>query len=158
MHTHPHTASHKMPSRQHNSKRRNTLSYDLYISYHPAQLKLVENFYNQVKNDGLKIWWDHESDDSVRALQSSSIFVCFPSKQYQKSIKNRIEYSIALEQEMKIITLNVDEEAEDDDNQKKQQVSVRRPSQTVGFSSFFKFIKAEADKISQKVKCFVQTI
>jgi hypothetical protein len=145
------------------SSRRNTaVSYDLFISYHPAQFKLVENFYNQVKTDSLNIWWDQESkrspDENVRALQSSSIFVCVPSKQYQKSMKNRIEYSIALEQEMKIITLNVDEEVE---NETRKQAAIRnrkQATQTLGLCSFFRFIKAETDKFSQKIKRFVQTI
>ena len=128
-----------------------------------------KSFYNQVKTNSLNIWWDHECkrspDENVHALQSSSIFVCFPSKQYQKSLKNRIEYSIALEQEMKIITLNVDEDEEEEEkkkelgeNESRKKAVIKKSTSQVSLSSFFRFIKAETDKLAQKIKCFVQTI
>lgn len=42
-------------------------------------------------------------NQNISALKSSLIFVCFLSKDYQTCINNRIEYSIALEENMKII-------------------------------------------------------
>lgn len=120
--------------------------YDCYISYHPAQRLQVEAFCIQVKNDNLKIWYDHnhENDfnENVRALQSSAMFVCFPSKEYKKNIKNRIEYSIALEQNMKIISLMVDHEQ-----------SKKTQGKTQNFiNSFFKTVKNQAEKFAHFCK------
>ena len=94
----------------------NSNYYDIYISYNSAQLEegvtLICDYLR--KWFKLNIWFDqdkHENNDSsyceFDALQSSLIFICFPSKEYKKSIKNRIEYSIALKQEMRIIELRL---------------------------------------------------
>jgi len=35
--------------------------------------------------------------------------MCFPSNDYKKSIKNRLEFTLACEQDMKIISINLDQ-------------------------------------------------
>ena len=96
------------------SKKKNY--FDIYISYHPAQRIQVEHICQQFKKFNLRIWYDkdliadteNEFDENVHALQTSFLFVCFPSEEYKKNLKNRMELSIALEQEMKIISLNLE--------------------------------------------------
>jgi hypothetical protein len=92
--------------------------FDLYISYNSAQLIQVEHVCQMFKQANMRIWYDQDGlieetenkfDESIQALQSSFIFLCFPSKEYKKCLKNRIEYSIALEQEMKIICVNLED-------------------------------------------------
>lgn len=87
--------------------------FDLYISYNPKQKEQVKQICSIFKNYNLKIWYDQDQsqphvneekfDKNLNALQSSYIFVCFLSRDYQKCIKNRIEFSIAHEQNMKIM-------------------------------------------------------
>ena len=90
--------------------------YDVYISYNSAQLDqgitLICDYLKQKFK--LNIWFknnnnqEKENENSeLDALQSSLIFVCFPSNEYKKSIKNRLEYTIALKQEMRIIELRL---------------------------------------------------
>ena len=93
--------------------------FDLYISYNPKQKAQADLICNIFKNANLKIWYDRDRgaknskegnfDHNLHALQSSYIFVCFLSRDYQKCIKNRIEFSIASEQKMKIMNFYFDD-------------------------------------------------
>jgi hypothetical protein len=94
-------------------------SYDLYISYNPAQINQVKQICKLFEDNKFRIWFikfeifdsnnDFEIFDemNIYALESSCIFVCFPSNEYKKSLKNRIEYAMAIEQDMKIISLDL---------------------------------------------------
>ena len=92
--------------------------FDLYISYNPAQRVQVEHICQQFKFFNLRIWYDqdhmsggdqvNEFDENIQALQSSFIFVCFPSEEYEKNLKNRAEFSTAIEQEMRIMCFNLE--------------------------------------------------
>ena len=82
--------------------------YDLYLSYHVSQKRLVEKIFNYLKSSlNLNVWLSNDDanfNENLNALQFTRLaFVCFPCKEYQNCIKNRIEYSIASEQQMKII-------------------------------------------------------
>ena len=146
------------------TKRSKKYKYDVYISYHPAQRGLVENFCNQVKSDNLNIWYDENNSSTfnVRALQSSAMFICFPSKEYKKSMKNRIEYSIALEQDMKIITM--DEFLVESAQTELKSTEQKTNSQTISLdnnnenfiNSFFKLVKNQTEIVSQKLYKFVR--
>ena len=76
-------------------------SYDLFISYNSAQLDQgVSDICNYLKKwFNLNIWFDeiifnnNNNETSVRefdALQSSLIFICFPSKEYKKKLVLKI--------------------------------------------------------------------
>lgn len=125
-------------------------NYDLYISFHPAQKQLVEIFCNQIKDDNLKIWHDHESEsEDLIALKTSSLFVYVPSKEYKKCIRNMIEYSIALEQEMKIITLNANEI--ESSNIKQENKSTDNTSNT-SVNSYSSIFKIQVENLIQKFR------
>lgn len=93
-------------------------TFDLYISYNQAQRVQVEHICQQFKFYYLRIWYDQDCltsdltnqfDECIQAIQSSFIFVCFPSEEYEKNLKNRTELSIAIEQGMRIISFNLEE-------------------------------------------------
>jgi hypothetical protein len=137
----------------------NSNYYDIYISYNSAQLEegvtLICDYLR--KWFKLNIWFDqdkHENNDSsyceFDALQSSLIFICFPSKEYKKSIKNRIEYSIALKQEMRIIELRLFDDMRDfklpNTTQIKLYDLLDRPNSNE-FRKIIYYIKFEVDKM-----------
>ena len=98
-----------MSKMNNNIKRFNECNYDLYLSYHISQKRKVQKIFNFFKNSNLNVWFGNENDnfdDNLHALQFSLAFIYFPCKEYQKCIKNRIEYSIANEQGIKIINLS----------------------------------------------------
>lgn len=146
------------------SKRAKRYKYDLYISYHPAQRELVRTFCDQInKNENIRIWCDESCSSSfnVRALQSSEMFICFPSKEYKKSIKNRIEYSIAIEQDMKIITVDeyLIENAPLEHVHPVDQQTTKHIQSSINenfINSFFKLIKNQTEIFSQKLYKFVR--
>jgi hypothetical protein len=128
--------------------------YDLYISYHAAQLKEVEKVIKSFKNANLKMWHEHDLfETDLEALQSSFMFVCFPSKEYKKNINNKIEYSIARQKEMKIITFLQNEEADQVRNNEKDnhiKVNLKRISHKE-LSMFAKGIRREMDQLSSRL-------
>lgn len=90
--------------------------YDLFISYHPAQLFEVERVCRILRSHSLRVWFDQECmhdrlnsfDESYEAMQNSFVFVCFSSKNYDKSVRCRTEFSIAVEQKMDIVDLRLE--------------------------------------------------
>ena len=82
--------------------------YDVYISFHPKQLCHAQNTCRLFKNADLKVWFVEDStnkfDENIHALQNSYIFVCFLSDEFHKAIRNRIEHSIAVGQNMKMMS------------------------------------------------------
>jgi hypothetical protein len=86
-------------------------NYDAYISYHPAQFKQVEHYVDLLRNSKLKVWFDcdqgteNDFERNVNALKSSQILVCFQSEEYNKSLKNKAELSLALKTGKDIVKL-----------------------------------------------------
>ena len=77
--------------------------------YHSSEKRKAQKIFNFFKNSNLNVWFGNENDnfdENLHALQFSLVFIYFPCKEYQKCIKNRIEYSIANEQGIKIINLS----------------------------------------------------
>ena len=138
----------------------NSNYYDLYISYNSAQLDQgVSDICDYLKKwFNLNIWFDeifnnNNDETSVRefdALQSSLIFICFPSKEYKKNIKNRLEYSIALKQEMRIIELRLFDDMRDFKMPNTTQIKlydlIDRPNSNE-FRKIIYYIKFEVDKM-----------
>ena len=128
--------------------------YDLYISYHPTQIKQVEKVTKSFQNVNLKMWHEHDMFESdLEALQSSFMFVCFLSKEYKKNINNKIEYSIAKQKEMKIITFMLNEEADLDKNSEKDNeiiINLKHLSQKE-LGIFAKGIRKEMDQFSSRL-------
>jgi hypothetical protein len=91
-------------------------SYDVFVSYHKYQQFQVDRVCKELKKFNLRIWYDqdlmedryNDFDESLNALQNSMLFVCFTSKNYIKNIKCRTEFSIAVEQEISIINLKLE--------------------------------------------------
>lgn len=85
--------------------------FDVYISYHPAQLKQVEYHVNLMRNAKLKVWFDHGSDTereferNMHALKSSKMILCFQSDEYNRSLKNATELSVAVKFGLDIVKL-----------------------------------------------------
>lgn len=138
----------------------NENNYDLYISYHPTQKTQVEEICSLFKHSGLTFWFNKDTtrknfDEDLHALQQSYIFVCFPSKEYQKCIQNRIEYSIAAEQEMKIVNLNLGEMNsqlnETAENRIKTSVNVKSMNSSE-LNLVIRAIKSEANLIGKTFK------
>lgn len=81
--------------------------YDVYISFHSKQLSQAENASKIFKNADLNVWFVEDStnkfDENMHALQNSYLFICFLSIDYQKAIRNRIEHSIAVGQNIKMM-------------------------------------------------------
>lgn len=135
--------------------------YDLYISYNTAQKSQVEYMCQLFKNANLKIWFDKDPlnddissnkfDQNLHALHNSYLFVCFLSKEYQKSIKNRIEYSIALEQEMKIVNIYLDDQNETKKNESSINVNLYGLDLS-DLNSIVRTIKDESEHISKTFK------
>jgi hypothetical protein len=132
--------------------------YDIYISYNSAQLDQgVSDICNYFKNwFNLNIWFDQDNeynDSAVSdfdALQSSLIFICFPSKEYKKNIKNRLEYSIALKQEMRIIELRLFDDMRDFKMPNTTQIKLYDLIDRPNCNEFWKiiyYIKYEVDKM-----------
>ena len=70
-------------------------NYDLFISYNSAQLdKGVTEICNYLQNRfNLNIWFNKDQNNltsELNALESSLIFLCFPSNEYKKSTKNKL--------------------------------------------------------------------
>lgn len=136
--------------------------YDLYISYNPKQKEQVDYVCKLFKEANLNIWYDQEHinntnddnkfDSNLHALQSSYIFVCFLSKDYQKCIKNRIEYSIAKEQNKKVINIYLNDfKTEFNEKRNKEDFSFNGESMHE-LSKNIKIIKEEAETISKTFK------
>jgi len=130
--------------------------YDVYVSYHIDQKSQVENICNLFKDSGLRLWINNDSlknfDQDLHALQQSCIFVCFLSKQYQKSIQNRIEYSIATEQRMRQFNFCLEESIwEVKENKNTTYVDISKMS-LIDLSFVVKAIKNEANFISKTFK------
>ena len=100
---------------------KNSTRYDLYISFNSAQLNQVKQVCEYFEDYKLRIWLNNDEtfdlnsnidseqyNEIIYALESSCIFICFPSVEYKKCLKNRIEYAIAVEHDMKIIALDFD--------------------------------------------------
>jgi hypothetical protein len=100
---------------------KNSTRYDLYISYNSAQLNQVKQVCQYFEDYKLRIWLNNDEtfdlnsnidleqyNEIIYALESSCVFICFPSVEYKKCLKNRIEYAIAVEHDMKIIALDFD--------------------------------------------------
>jgi len=51
----------------------------------------------------------NQFDESFHALRQSFLFVCFTSKKYVQNIRCRTEFSIAIEQEIDIVNLKVED-------------------------------------------------
>ncbi len=142
----------------------NSNYYDLYISYNSAQLDQgVSDICNYLKKwFNLNIWFDeiifnnNNNETSVRefdALQSSLIFICFPSKEYKKSGKNQLEYSIALKQEMRIIELRLFDDMRDFALPNTTQINLKKnlinKPNCNEFRKIIYAIKFEVDKMKQ---------
>ena len=139
--------------------------FDIYISYHPAQRIPVEHICQQFKQFNLRVWYDKDSlheetenefDENIQALQSSFLFICFPSDEYQKKLKNRIEFSIAAEQEMRMISLNLDGFPASFNSSTVSQIKLTEqiiePEQEKELSSLIKYLKNEVNQVSQTFK------
>jgi hypothetical protein len=135
-------------------------SYDLFISYNSAQLdKGVTEICNYLQNRfNLSIWFNKDQNNlsssisELNALESSLIFLCFPSNEYKKSTKNKLEYSIALKQEMRIIELRLYNDMRDfklpNTTQIKLYDLIDRPNSDE-FKKNIYSIKFEVDKMKQ---------
>lgn len=142
--------------------------YDLYISYNQKQKAQVNHICKLFKEADLKIWYDQEKanntnsdnifNSNLHALQSSYIFICFLSKDYQKSIKNRIEYSIAVEQNKKIINIYLDDfKSQLNEKKNKEDKSNLLHLNLIGLNlqelnRMIKMIKEEAETFSNSFK------
>ncbi len=139
--------------------------FDLYISYNQAQRVQVEHICQQFKFFNLRIWYDqdnlsddqaNEFDENIQALQSSLIFVCFPSEEYKKNVKNRTELSIAIEQEMRIVCFNLEDYTIPDKNRRKYNITqIKLTDQMINGSNLNEMsllaraLKDEVSKIAQ---------
>ena len=141
-------------------------NYDLFISYNSAQLdKGVTEICNYLQNRfNLNIWFNKDQNNlsssssssssisELNALESSLIFLCFPSNEYKKSTKNKLEYSIALKQEMRIIELRLYNDMRDfklpNTTQIKLYDLIDRPNSDE-FKKNIYSIKFEVDKMKQ---------
>lgn len=137
----------------------NKYNYDLYLSYNVSQKRNVQEICKLFKNSKLKVWLAKEEDqfdDNLNALQSSLIFVCFPCKEYQKCIKNRIEYSIAKEQGMKIINFYFHDQYTHSKNGTTDSMNIHIERDLSNYSIelqlIVKNLKKEADLISKTYK------
>ena len=142
----------------------NSNNYDLFISYNSAQLdKGVTEICNYLQNRfNLNIWFNKDQNNlsssssssisELNALESSLIFLCFPSNEYKKSTKNKLEYSIALKQEMRIIELRLYNDMRDfklpNTTQIKLYDLIDRPNSDE-FKKNIYSIKFEVDKMKQ---------
>lgn len=90
-------------------------NYDLYISYNWSEFNQVKIICDLLKESEFNIWFDdsetvndlNEFEKNIHALQTSLVFIYFPSREYNKCIKNKIEYTTAFEQNMKMISLDL---------------------------------------------------
>jgi hypothetical protein len=91
-------------------------NYDLYISYNWSQFNQVKIICDLLKESEFNIWFDesetvnndlNEFEKNIHALQTSLVFIYFPSREYNKCTKNKIEYTTAFEQNMKMICLDL---------------------------------------------------
>ena len=142
------------------NKRFEVKKYDAYISYHQAQIKQVEKVIKSFRNVNLKMWHDHDLfETDLEALQASNMFICFPSKEYKKCINNKIEYSIAKQREMKIISFNIDEQPQQPHQQQQQQTNENNNFISINFNRlnqkelgiFAKGIRKEIDQFSSRL-------
>lgn len=130
-------------------------TYDLYISYHSAQKTKVDYCCKLFRNANLKLFCDkdlnnlpNKFEQNLTKLQSSFIFVCFLSKEYQKCIKNRIEFSVAVEQNVKIIKFYFDDHLHIETGSQKQNL-VDINLNTLNVHSFNLLAKAIKNEIEQ---------
>ena len=92
------------------------MTYDVFISYSRKDKKTVKEFCNTLSKSGITFWFDEEGIENgedfktiiVKAIEDSTIFLFFSSKDSNISIWTAKEIGIAVARNKHIIPIKLD--------------------------------------------------